>query len=84
MKNISLLTWITQLGLSVALPPIGFILLCAWLRSSMGWGVWVVWLGVILGIYCAIQGLVASLRGLERLSKQNDPKHKPVSYNDHC
>ena len=41
MKNVTLLVWLTQLGLSVALPPAGFIFLAVWLRDSCGWGGWV-------------------------------------------
>ena len=33
MKTVSLLPWLTQLGLSVALPLAGFIFLALWLRS---------------------------------------------------
>ena len=34
MKNISLLLWLTQLGLSVAVPLGGFILLGLWLHLT--------------------------------------------------
>ena len=51
MKDLSLLVWLTQLGLSVALPPVCFILLAVWLRDSCGWGGWVLWAGIGLGIY---------------------------------
>ena len=37
MKELTLLTWLTQLGLSVAVPPVLFILLAVWLRDSQGW-----------------------------------------------
>ena len=83
MKNLTLMTWITQLGLSVALPPLGFILLAMWLRKSLGWGSWILWVGIILGIYCAIQGLMASLRTMDRLAKPKSGEEKPVSFNDH-
>lgn len=83
MKNLSLITWITQLGLTVALPPVGFILLAIWLRSSLGWGSWVLWVGIILGLYCAVQGFCSCLRTLLRLSDSNEKKDKPISYNDH-
>ena len=36
MKDLSLLVWLTQLGLSVAVPLAGFILLAVWLRSRFG------------------------------------------------
>ena len=42
----SLLVWLTQLGISVAVPLAGFVLLAVWLRSLFDMGVWVIWAGV--------------------------------------
>lgn len=81
MKDISLLAWLTQLGLSVAVPPVMFILLAVWLRDSFGWGSWVIWVGIGLGIYGAVTGFLSSLRNLSRLA--DSKKEPPVSYNDH-
>lgn len=83
MKDLSLLVWLTQLGLSVALPLAGFVLLALWLRNSCGWGNWVVWAGVGLGIVCAIDGFRVSLKAMERLSETKKKDPPPVSFNDH-
>lgn len=83
MKDLSLLVWLTQLGLSVALPLAGFVLLALWLRNSWGWGDWVIWAGVGLGIVCAIDGFRVSLKAMERLSKPKENDPPPVSFNDH-
>ena len=84
MKDLSLLVWLTQLGLSVALPPAGFILLAVWLRSSQGWGDWVIWVGIGLGLLFAIDGLRTSLKAMERISrKSKGDTPPPVSFNDH-
>lgn len=83
MKNLSLIVWITQLGLSVALPPALFILLAVWLREQHGWGGWVVWAGIVLGVYSAIEGLRGSLKAMERLAKDKKDKQPPVSFNEH-
>ncbi|MBE6933968.1 MAG: AtpZ/AtpI family protein [Ruminococcaceae bacterium] len=82
MKDLSLLVWLTQLGLSVAVPPVMFILLAVWLRDSLGWGAWVIWVGIGLGIYCAVYGLYTSLKTLKRLTegKKEDP---PAAFNEH-
>lgn len=82
MKDLSLLTWLTQLGFSVAVPPAALILLAVWLRNRFNWGDWVVWVAVVLGIYCAITGFISSMRMLSRVAggTSQDP---PVSYNDH-
>jgi hypothetical protein len=83
MKNLTLLAWLTQLGLSIAFPPACFIGIAAWLKNSQGWGSWVIWAGVILGFVGAIDGLRVSLKALERLSRDKKEKDPPVSFNDH-
>lgn len=83
MKNLSLLVWLTQLGLSVALPLGGFILLGVWLHRQFGWGSWAVIAGVALGVICAVDGLRSSLKAMKRMSKDTQPQEPPVSFNDH-
>ena len=84
MKDLSLLVWLTQLGLSVALPPAGFILLAVWIRTSRGWGDWGIWGGIGLGLICAIDGFRTSLKAMERISrKPKEDSAPPVSFNDH-
>ncbi len=83
MKNLNLLVWLTQLGLSIALPPLGFILLAVWLRDRWGWGTWVVWAGVVLGIVVALDGLRACLKAMEAMSRDKKQQKPPVSFNDH-
>lgn len=84
MKEYRLLIWLTQLGLSVALPLVGFILLGIYLHNSLGWGVWTIAAGLILGLSSAVQGFRDSLKAMERMSggkkKQEEP---PVSFNQH-
>lgn len=83
MKDLTLIVWLTQLGLSVAVPMAGFVLLAVWLRNSLGWGQWVIYVGIGLGLICAIDGLRTSLKALERLSRKKDEPPAPVSFNDH-
>lgn len=84
MKELSLLVWLTQLGLSVALPPAGFILLAVWLRERFEWGQWVIWVGVILGLVCAVDGLRTSLKAMSRITSDKKDKEPPaVCFNDH-
>ena len=84
MKDLSLLVWLTQLGLSTAFPLAGFILLAVWLHNSCGWGQWVVWVGIILGVITAIDGFRNSLKAMTRLAgskKEDDPP--AASFNEH-
>jgi hypothetical protein len=83
MKDLTLIVWLTQLGLSVAVPMAGFVLLAVWLRNSLGWGQWVIYVSIGLGLICAIDGLRTSLKALERLSRKKDEPPAPISFNDH-
>ena len=84
MKDLNLLVWLTQLGLSVAFPLAGFVMLAVWLHRQCGWGPWIIWVGVILGLILAIDGFRISLNTLEQLSRKKTDKEPPsVSFNDH-
>lgn len=83
MKEMKLLVWLTQLGLSAALPLAGFTLLGLWLRSRFGWD-WAAICGIALGLICGIRGLWDALKVMESMAK--DPKEQeppPVSFRDH-
>lgn len=84
MKDLPLIVWLTQLGLSVAVPMAGFVLLAVWLRNTLQWGQWVIYAGIALGLICALEGLLSSLKAMVRISRK--PKEEtppPVSFNDH-
>lgn len=82
MKDLRMLVWLTQLGLSVAVPPVGFSLLAIWLRDRFSLGDWVIWAGVVLGVISAVEGLRYNLRIMKQMSKSdNDPP--PPSFNEH-
>lgn len=84
MKELTLLTWLTQLGLSVALPLAGFIFLALWLKNQFNLGDWALWVGIILGVVFAVDGLRQSLKLLTQLTrKKPGDEPPPVSYNDH-
>ena len=84
MKDLTLIVWLTQLGMTVALPLAGFVLLGVWLHQGCGWGVWTVWVGVGLGLYSAVDGLRTALKTLDRVgNRKKDPEPPPVSFNDH-
>lgn len=83
MKHLRLLVWITQLGLSVAIPLGGFVWLAIWLRTRFDLGIWVIIAGVILGLICAIDGLRSSLKAMEHMSKDDQESPPLVSFNDH-
>lgn len=73
MKELRLLVWLTQLGLSAALPLAGFVLLGIWLHRCCGWGRWSIWTGLLLGFYFAVKSFRESLKAMERMEKQLTP-----------
>lgn len=84
MKDLNLLVFLTQLGLSVAAPLAGFVLLGVWLNESLGWGQWTVWAGLALGILCAVEGLRSCLKVLSRMSApKKDADQAATAFNDH-
>lgn len=84
MKDLSLLVWLTQLGMTVAFPLAGFVLLGVWLNNRFHLGTWVIIAGLVIGLCSAITGLRSSLKTLERLSNgKKDDKPPPISFNDH-
>lgn len=88
MKEINMLVWITQLGVSVAAPLGGFTLLGLWLRERFGLGLWAMLLCVALGMIGAVSGLRQSLKIMEQMDRQSSRKDKkketpPVSFNEH-
>lgn len=85
MKNLQLLTWLTQLGLSTAVPLAGFVLLAVWLKNRFDLGNWVLFVGIGLGVINAIDGLRKSLRTLEKLSgkERQERETQTISFNDH-
>lgn len=84
MKDLTLLVWLTQLGLSVAFPLAGFVLIAVWLRNSLDLGLWVIWLGLILGLAGAVNGFRHSLKAMELLSRnKKEKKEPPLSFNEH-
>lgn len=83
MKDLHLLVWLTQLGLTTAVPLVGFPLLALWLRDEFGLGSWVLWVAIAVGVISAIDGFRASLKAMSRLSKGKKKSEPPVSFNDH-
>lgn len=83
MKDLTLLVWLTQLGMSVAVPLALFVMLGVWLHNDLGWGSWTIWAGLAVGLYCAVTGFRDSLKAMERLSRNKKKDPPPVSFNEH-
>ena len=79
MKNLGLIVWMTQLGLSVAFPLAGFVLGAVWLRNRFDLGIWILILGIVLGFAGAVDGLRTSLKAMELLSREKNEEKKSKS-----
>ena len=77
--------WLTQFGLSIVVPLVVSILIAVWLQRTFALGGWVVAVGVLVGIFGAVSGLVTSLRAIDRQAGEKEDKHKkpPVYFNEH-
>ena len=85
MKEFNLLVWLTQLGISVAVPLALCTIGSVWLRNRFQLGPWVLIVGIGLGFYLAVDGFRTSLKAMERMSgaKKTDEEDPPVSFNTH-
>lgn len=84
MKGLTMLIWLTQLGISVAAPIGCGVLLAVWLQQRFSLGGWIIAAGVLLGLVGAFDGLRTSLKAMERMSRQNEEKEMPpTAFNDH-
>ena len=50
MRTVRELVWLTQLGLSIVCPLLLCLLGAVWLRDRFGFGNWVIFLGIALGL----------------------------------
>lgn len=85
MKDLQMLIWLTQVGISVAAPLAVFAFGAAWLRERLGLGMWIVWLGLALGLICAVSGFRQCLQLMEQMSKDKTKRNQepPIGFNEH-
>ena len=82
MKDVKLLVWLSQLGLSTLLPPAVCILLSVWLQKRFSLGIWIVIVGAVLGLIAGARGFFSILKTADQMQDQKeDPP--PVSFNEH-
>lgn len=83
MKFLKDLVWITQLGFSIVIPLVLFTQGAVWLRDRYDLGVWIVLLGLGLGLYSAF----SAARAFARIYlPKKDPKKEdepPISFHEH-
>lgn len=84
MKGWGMLIWLPQFGISVVFPLIGFIMLAVWLQERFSMGIWVIWVGILLGLFTAAVGVRDTITAMTQIRDKNKDKDSaPVSFNDH-
>lgn len=81
MKGLNMLVWLMQLGMSVVMPLVGFMWIAIYLRGRFQLGVWIIFVGLFVGLICAVDGFRYSLKAMELMDKNNakkssDPRRK--------
>lgn len=72
----SMLIWITQLGLSVALPLTGFTMLGVWLQKRYALGKWVMIVFLFLGLIAAAAQFIKTLHEMERSARKRPKRSR--------
>ena len=82
VKDLGLISYITQLGLSVGAPIAGFTLIGVWLRNRYNLGSWFVALFCVIGLISGVHGFITELKAIQKRLNKKD-KDVPRSYNTH-
>lgn len=69
----SMLIWLTQLGLSIALPMVGCVMMGLWLQRKLQLGAWIILVCVLMGLICGAMNFCKSLAAMEQ-SARKSPK----------
>lgn len=81
MKILRNLAWLTQLGLSIILPPILCVWGCDWLANRFSIGSWLVLLGLVLGLGTSLSSALRFYRVVRRQAEKS--RKKPGNFNLH-
>lgn len=74
--------WLMQLGMSTAIPMAGFVLLALWLKNRFELGTWVIFAGCVVGLICAIDGFVNSIRAMDAIDRAMHKKPSSANKNN--
>lgn len=83
MKELGLLIWLPQFGISIVFPMIGFIMLAVWLQEKFSLGQWIIWVGILFGLITAAVGVRDTIKAIALTDKRKKDDNSPVSFNAH-
>ncbi|MDO5601539.1 MAG: AtpZ/AtpI family protein [Oscillospiraceae bacterium] len=81
MSVATALSWLTQLGLSIAAPPVLCVLLALWLQKSLALGAWVVLVGLFLGLGAGACSFYQFYKLMQRQANKKKKDDEPHSFN---
>lgn len=73
------LLYLTQIGMSMAVPPVLSLMLANWLKERFELGNWIMILGIVFGIGGMVTNLLEYVRIFSARAKKETPE--PISYN---
>ena len=82
MKDLGLIVYITQLGLSLGAPLAGFTLLGVWLKNRYELGAWIIALFCMIGLISGVHGFLLELKNLQKREAKKD-QTRPKGFNSH-
>lgn len=72
------LSYFTQVGLSMVVPLIIWVMLASWTQRKFQLGGWVMLVGIFLGMYSAGYCLFQFFRYMQREAREGEKKHKEL------
>ncbi len=76
IRLFSRITLLTQLGLSIVIPPILAVLLASWLQKRFGLGDWVILAAILLGVLSGISSVLSLVWRESRREAARDEKDR--------
>lgn len=80
---LSLLLWVTQLGLSLLFPLCFFLILAVRLQQRYELGTWIVLLLGLVGFLTSVSTARSCIRSLRKAAEKASDQKDPASFNDH-
>lgn len=77
------LVWLTQLGLSMLLPPVACLWLAYWLVNGRGWPMWIYLPALLLGLACGAQSFWQFARRMLKRAKKQTEEKPSAAFNKH-
>ena len=82
-KGLQDIIWLTQLGLSMILPLIGWLWLCWWLVTSKGAPIWLYLVFIPVGLAAGAESFYHFYRLMVRRQSPKPGEKPPVSFSRH-